>query len=68
MVIMRKLPESVPFNGPKERPIGPYLAFMVLEFWLFVGGVALLFFWPVWGAVVIALAVVLFIIAALVGG
>lgn len=64
---MRKLPDTVPFNGPKEKPIGPYIAFMVFEFWLLVGGVALLFVSPLWGGVVIAAAVALFILAILVG-
>lgn len=66
--MLKKLPESVPFHGPKERPLGPYLAFMVLEFWLVVGGLAMLFLWPLWGAVVLGVALVLFIIAANVGG
>lgn len=68
MTAHRKIPDDLPFHGPKERPLGPYLAFMLLEFWLLAGGVALLFFWPLWGGVVIGVAVVLFLLAITAGG
>ena len=64
----KRLPDSVPYHGPKERPMAPYFAFMVLEFWLVVGGIALLFWWPLWGAIALALALVLFIAAVHIGG
>lgn len=64
----KRLPHDVPFHGPKERPLAPYFAFMVLEFWLVVGGITLLFWWPLWGAVALATALVLFIAAVHVGG
>ncbi len=45
-----------------------YIGFIVLEFWLFVGGAALLFVSPLWGGVVLGVAVALFLLAVLFGG
>lgn len=63
----RRIPKDVPYHGPKERPRGPYVAFILLEFWLVVAGLALLFVSPLWGGVVLGVAVLLFILGAVFG-
>lgn len=64
---LRRIPKDVPYHGPKERPRGPYVAFLLLEFWLVVGGLALLFVSPLWGGVVLGVAAVLFVLALIFG-
>ena len=54
---------------PDEKDDRPFRIFMIATFWLAVVGVMLLFVLPwVWGAGLIGLSVLLFLVAVLFGG
>ena len=56
------------FRREERRRITPQLIVIVCQFWLFVAGVAMLFFFPwYWGVGVMAAAAMMFLLVALIG-